>query len=141
MGTKNSSKTLRASTKQRKLSHIAKMREKFASNQVFILTKVGLSEVDYENQFLEAGCQFLEVVYGEGSIWYEELAYSSACDFWKWFKAEFKILENGFINVLNCGEENLKVEDWNDFIVGIPHDQFLEKSLVQFLKTMPNVKI
>ena len=130
MEQKNTLKTLRVSMIPKELlqSHMGKMKEKFASNRVVILQELGLSEVEYERQFLEAGCRFLEVLYGEGSVWYERLSKNSECHFWKWFKAEFKILENEFIQVLKGGEIEFTINDWNEFTENvIPHDQFLEK--------------
>ena len=143
MLTKNQLKTFPVHTKQK--GHISLMREKFISNRVLILTELQLSEDKYRDLFFEAGCLFLEQMYNREdehlSVWYERLAKDSRFKFWKWFEAEFKILENDWLNILAGG--NYKLTEWRfkEFLDQLTNDIYLEQSLTQFLSRLPYVEL
>lgn len=134
MKTKTTSTTLLVSTKIKELPHVQKMKAKFEFNRATILKEVELREIDYEMQFFEAGCLFLEQIFGYGSANYNNYTKDSKYMFWAWFSAEFKILENDFINVLIGGETTLKIEHWSDFVKVIPHESQLEQSFYNYRK-------
>lgn len=143
MLTQNPLKTSHVHTKQK--GHISLMREKFRSNRVTILQGLGLTDDEYNNLFFESGCLFLEQLYNRDdkhlSFWYEKLAKDPSFMFWRWFKVEFRILENDWLNILAGGNYPMTQHRFNEFISSIPHDIYLEKSLIQFLKQLKYVEL
>ena len=73
-----------------KTTKIQEVKEKFESNQQFI-QKLGVSDLEYKNLFLEIGCEFLEERYPihieRYYCWYQEFAFSKS--FWQWWKLEW----------------------------------------------------
>ena len=132
-------RTSRAAMNGKKLSHIEKMRVQFACNHHIILNSgIGLSENDYEDIFFETGCLLLEEMLGEGTDAYRTFSRKKKLLYWKWFKAEFKVLENDFVNVLMGGEIKLTMDLWLEFMRSIPTEELMVKSFGHFVNSLNN---
>lgn len=143
MLTQNKLKTLPVHTKQ--VSHLSLMREKFEYNRATILRETGLSDDDYRHLFFETGCKLLERLYDRNNkymaLWYDKLAKDPSFMFWRWFKVEFQVLENDWLNILAGGRYPFTKHRFNEFISSIPHDVYLEYSLMEFLKQLKHVEL
>lgn len=143
MEAKNTTVQLHLPTKE--LTHVSQMKNQYAYNRALIERELKLSSDKYEGTFFEYGCLFLERMYDrsipEMEVWYLRLAQNPKFMFWMWFKAEFKIMENDFINELHKNEKDLTEEMWFEFINTIPTDVILEKSLINLLVRRINHKL
>ncbi len=81
---------------------VTKQREKFTSNRQSFETALGLSIFDYNNLQFEQGITFLEALFPRNSE-YERyyLLYSQSATFWKWWRIEYNIWEDGLMAFIN----------------------------------------
>ena len=112
-----------------KKTHVATMRERYESNQAFILQLTRMSRTDYYNTILETGLRFLERNYSSDSKHYKQLAYNKNSGFWKWFTSEFAIAENDYINNIGYATAN----NYKEFVAMLTEDAMLETILYNLI--------
>ena len=78
------------------MTRVQQQKQKFQENEQKALKY--LSELEYKGLILELGCQFLEALYGECTHHY--YTFSKDQNYWKWWCAEYKLIESWVFNVV-----------------------------------------
>lgn len=91
-------------------SKISKHRQKYASNQAFILKTVNLSELEYYKRVYETGIFFLELQFPSDFDYQQKFATDKL--YWKWWKTEWKLYEDKMIKDFNRTDYEIKWEMW-----------------------------